>query len=896
MDQTDTDWGGWSVPGQVDGDSFQKHEDSNHSLADARSDSVYDSSNMGGEDDYMSNLGLYDGYDSYNEMSGSSSDDDGENEKPGYGNYNFQATGQSTPFRFINGKDGMATCERCGAVGIKHAFYSKSKRFCSLSCSRSFATAQREGKPNSKEPAAPQKKIPGKKLNSPGKQTTQPIKQTSWPKTITSRIGGVRGFDWGPYLSSTSSDAASVSCFRHCPMSDNWLNITVGMKVEIQNHECDLPDHAYWIATVVKIAGYKSLMRFEGFGSDSSSDFWMNLCTQDVHPVGWCATIGKPLVPPKSIQHKYLDWKEYLVKRLTGSRTLPSNFYTKVVESIGNHRFRKGVHVEVVDKMCVSAMRVATVDEVIGGRLRLQYVDSKEENDDFWCHMRSPLVHPVTWSQRSGHKLHASQEYKNQCLNKIITENYHQNDAVPDMFHTGKEPQGDLRFQVGMKLEAIDPLNLSAICVATVMKVLKNNYLMIGIDGSMAQNGSDWFCYHTSSPCIFPVGFCEVNGLDLTPPRGYKGQFKWFEYLKQSKSTAAPVKLFDKEIPKHGFKPGHKVEAVDLMEPRLICVATVSKVVGRLLRIHFDGWENEYDQWVDSESPDLYPAGWCEVMNYGLEGPRVKVEPPAPIPPVPKPNKSADSHSKKRKGKTQIYKGPRKSKSTKRKPKLIPGSTMLDIHRDLQNNDRASGFLSFGSRTRSAHSEPNTLPPLDEGRTGSVKFKQEIDDSSSTADGPPTLSPHAPGGAVIENIKTEPMDTSPAPPPTTGLAYTKTALSNLLLSKSPLRGSSSDLAKVINASPLAHVMTSESGKSGSSDMKKPSSPSSWTVGDVNHFLRDQDCGAQCDSFTKLNIDGKKLLELTREQLVSLTGMKVGASLKIYDLIQNLKNSSRVTSS
>lgn len=35
------------------------------------------------------------------------------------------------------------------------------------------------------------------------------------------------------------------------------------------------------------------------------------------------------------------------------------------------------MHVEVVDKMCVSAMRVATVDEIIGGRLRLNYVDSK---------------------------------------------------------------------------------------------------------------------------------------------------------------------------------------------------------------------------------------------------------------------------------------------------------------------------------------------------------------------------------------------------------------------------------------------------------------------------------------------------------------------------------------
>lgn len=57
---------------------------------------------------------------------------------------------------------------------------------------------------------------------------------------------------------------------------------------------------------------------------------------------------------------------------------------------------------------------------------------------------------------------------------------------------------------------------------------------------------------------------------------------------------------------------------------RLICVATVGRVVGRLLRIHFDGWETSYDQWVDCETADLYPCGWCEIMNYGLEGPRVK--------------------------------------------------------------------------------------------------------------------------------------------------------------------------------------------------------------------------------------------------------------------------------
>jgi hypothetical protein len=104
---------------------------------------------------------------------------------------------------------------------------------------------------------------------------------------------------------------------------------------------------------------------------------------------------------------------------------------------------------------------------------------------------------------------------------------------------------------------------------------------------------------------------------------GYRNPpFKWFDYLKQTKSLAAPVKLFDKEIPKHGFKVGMKLEAVDLMEPRLLCVGSVGRVVGRLLRIHFDGWETEYDQWVDCQSPDIYPVGWCDMVGYSLEGPR----------------------------------------------------------------------------------------------------------------------------------------------------------------------------------------------------------------------------------------------------------------------------------
>merc|ERR1719460_3390349 len=73
---------------------------------------------------------------------------------------------------------------------------------------------------------------------------------------------------------------------------------------------------------------------------------------------------------------------------------------------------------------------------------------------------------------------------------------------------------------------------------------------------------------------------------------------------------------------KHGFKVGMKVECTDLMDPRLVCVSTINRVVNRLLKVHFDGWEDDYDQWMDCESVDIYPVGWGELVGHKLEGPR----------------------------------------------------------------------------------------------------------------------------------------------------------------------------------------------------------------------------------------------------------------------------------
>jgi hypothetical protein len=45
-------------------------------------------------------------------------------------------------------------------------------------------------------------------------------------------------------------------------MTDCWDNITVGMKVEVQNFDCDLQSMVYWIATVIKLAGECPISHF----------------------------------------------------------------------------------------------------------------------------------------------------------------------------------------------------------------------------------------------------------------------------------------------------------------------------------------------------------------------------------------------------------------------------------------------------------------------------------------------------------------------------------------------------------------------------------------------------------------------------------------------------------
>jgi polycomb protein SCMH1 len=71
-------------------------------------------------------------------------------------------------------------------------------------------------------------------------------------------------------------------------------------------------------------------------------------------------------------------------------------------------------------------------------------------------------------------------------------------------------------FKIGMKLEALDPRNLTSTCIASVVGVLGPR-MRLRLDGSDNKND---FWRLVDSGEIHTIGHCEKNGGMLQPPLG----------------------------------------------------------------------------------------------------------------------------------------------------------------------------------------------------------------------------------------------------------------------------------------------------------------------------------------------------------------------------------------
>ncbi|XP_068040575.1 lethal(3)malignant brain tumor-like protein 3 isoform X4 [Anomalospiza imberbis] len=118
----------------------------------------------------------------------------------------------------------------------------------------------------------------------------------------------------------------------------------------------------------------------------------------------------------------------------------------------------------------------------------------------------------------------------------------------------------------------------------------------------------------------------EITVLKQTVPSKGRQVWCWASYLEEEKAIAVPTKLFKEyqSFPynKNGFKVGMKLEGVDPEHQSIYCVLTVAEVCGYRIRLHFDGYPDCYDFWVNADSSDIHPVGWCEKTGHKLHPPK----------------------------------------------------------------------------------------------------------------------------------------------------------------------------------------------------------------------------------------------------------------------------------
>uniref|UniRef100_A0A8C2X570 SAM domain-containing protein n=1 Tax=Cyclopterus lumpus TaxID=8103 RepID=A0A8C2X570_CYCLU len=272
--------------------------------------------------------------------------------------------------------------------------------------------------------------------------------------------------------------------------------------------------------------------------------------------------------------------------------------------------FKVGMKLEGIDPLHPSMFCVLTVAEVIGCRLRL-HIDGYSECYDFWVNSDSADIRRQGWCKDNNHKLHPPKDFDWQHY--LQSTGSH---AAPPTLFTCRTSCG---FSVGMKLEAVDRKNPGLVCVASLTDVIDDHFL---VHFDNWDDTYDYWC-DSSSPYIHPVGWCEEQGRPLTAPQGHLNpeNFLWEEYLQQTGSTAAPSSAFTMRAP-HGFQRNQKLEVVDRRNPMLIRVATVTDTEDYRIKVHYDGWSQQFDIWSDSDHFDLHPVGWCQCTGHPLEPPQ----------------------------------------------------------------------------------------------------------------------------------------------------------------------------------------------------------------------------------------------------------------------------------
>ncbi|XP_068406871.1 lethal(3)malignant brain tumor-like protein 3 isoform X2 [Eschrichtius robustus] len=554
------------------------------------------------------------------------------------------------------------------------------------------------------------------------------------------------------------------------------------------------------------------------------------------------SAVLKQGLPPKG--KKAWCWASYLEEEKAVA--VPAKLFKECQSFPYNKNgFKVGMKLEGVDPEHQSVYCVLTVAEVCGYRIKLHF-DGYSDCYDFWVNADALDIHPVGWCEKTGHKLHPPKGYKEEEFNWQTYLKTCKAQAAPKSLFENQNitviPSG---FRVGMKLEAVDKKNPAFICVATVTDMVDNRFL---VHFDNWDESYDYWC-EASSPHIHPVGWCKEHRRTLITPPGYPNvkHFSWDKYLEETNSLPAPARAF-KVKPPHGFQKKMKLEVIDKRNPMFIRVATVADTDDHRIKVHFDGWNSCYDYWIDADSPDIHPVGWCSKTGHPLQPPLSPLE-------LMEASEHGGCSTPGCKGighfKRARHLGPHSAAT-------CPYSE-INLNKDRIFPDRLSGEMppaspSFPRSKRADTNEISSSPETRDQHADDVKedFEERTESEMRTS--------HEATGAREE--------------PSLQQAQRRSAV--FLSFKSPI--------------PCLPLRWEQQSKLLPTVAGIPASKvSKWSTDEVSEFIQSlPGCEEHGKVFKEEQIDGEAFLLMTQTDIVKIMSIKLGPALKIFNSILMFK--------
>ncbi|XP_049882226.1 scm-like with four MBT domains protein 1 [Pectinophora gossypiella] len=433
-------------------------------------------------------------------------------------------------------------------------------------------------------------------------------------------------FDWNDYLEANRNIAVPEELFSHVEASLN-NGIKQGMLLEVC-HKSN-PD-IYWIAEITMVCGHLLRIKFIG----ATEDFWCDISSTKVHPLGWCGKYDELIEPPDEINEKYGDQIIDIMKNalLDGQSVSIEALNNKGLSPID--RIKTGMKVEVQNTLDPYRYWIATVCENVGGRLLLRYDGCDEEMPQFWIFFSNNRLSSFGFVTNKGSPWqfkYPGKVNKFSCKVKLSTqlrqsaEESIKEPTPADLFQPAQSLEAH-NFVTGMKVEALNPQDMKTIRPATVTKVFNNFHFLVAIDDhheDYEDSRMAWLC-DSMHPYIYPIGWAQKNNLPLKAPKIWKeGSFDWDEYLTMTSSVPAPDYCFGDKKPLKDIKVGMKLEAVNPMNHEEIHVASIEAIIEHMVCVELLPIGDKF--WYSQDSDLLFPVGWCDSNNYALHIPDMSV-------------------------------------------------------------------------------------------------------------------------------------------------------------------------------------------------------------------------------------------------------------------------------